>query len=411
VTLLIHAASDPWVVNRQVFYNGSRFDGRNSAADANDDLAIAPGKRALLPGATASRANYTSFSRGINGLIVDIQGLANPQAIGPDDFAFLTGNSDDLESWSEMTEPVSVTVRPGAGAQGADRITIVLPDHAVEGTWLQTTVLANADTGLTSNDVFYFGNAVGETANRVTNALVDDADITLIGDHQRGPFDPAPLIDPYDINRDGLVNATDIILARDHSVDPGQALMLLDAPLGSGTTAAVASSASTSTESAEPVPTVDLMATGVETTLSVSIDAARSVAGRIDVIGNWAVWSRQQMTVQRQRLLKRMEKRAAAHPIASEAVAARQSAVRHAWLAYARGKESASRVQASQAVAQLLGRSFFGSSHIARRDFRDHRATGAERWLFASSEATRSEAELESIWGHSDLGSRVRISK
>jgi len=408
VTILVHAASDPWVVNRQVFYNGSRFDGQNSAANANDDLAIDGQKRALLQGATASRANYTSFSRGINGLIVDVQGLANPQGIGPDDFTFFTGNGDDLATWSELTAPVSVTVRPGAGAQGADRITIVLPDHVAEGNWLQTTVLANADTGLTSNDVFYFGNAVGETGNRVSNALVDSADVSLVGDHQRGPFDPAPITDPYDINRDGLVNATDIILARDHTADPGQALVLLDAPFGSGGTAAVASVTPASTALAEPLPPVDPVAKAVvakatPTTPPVSIGATRPIASQTDVIGNWAVWSRRQIATRRRHVLKRLEKQAASHPIALDAVAARQPVVRRAWRAYAGGTRAALRAEASQAFFRLLGRRL-QARHVAPRQSYDDLATGAQKDPFPSSGSVRSEAELEAIWGHGAFG-------
>ena len=41
-----------------------------------DDAAIATDKTALLPGETASLANYTSYSRGINGIMVDLIGAA-----------------------------------------------------------------------------------------------------------------------------------------------------------------------------------------------------------------------------------------------------------------------------------------------------------------------------------------------
>ncbi len=63
------------VADRKIFYNNSKFD---AASDSN---AIATDKQALLPGGTATLANYTSYSRGINGIIVDIQNLANPGGI------------------------------------------------------------------------------------------------------------------------------------------------------------------------------------------------------------------------------------------------------------------------------------------------------------------------------------------
>src|SRR5580698_7642731 len=55
------------VVDEQIFYNDSAFDGNSTAANAADDAAIATDKTPLLPGQTAGFANYTSYSRGING--------------------------------------------------------------------------------------------------------------------------------------------------------------------------------------------------------------------------------------------------------------------------------------------------------------------------------------------------------
>ena len=59
--------------------------------------------------------------------------------------------------------PTRITVRPGAGQDGADRITLIWADNAIRNSWLQVTVLATDATGLAANDVFYFGNAVGES--------------------------------------------------------------------------------------------------------------------------------------------------------------------------------------------------------------------------------------------------------
>jgi len=59
------------VVGRHIFYNQSAFDGNNAQANAADDNAIATDKQALLPGESATFANYTSYSRGINGIMDD----------------------------------------------------------------------------------------------------------------------------------------------------------------------------------------------------------------------------------------------------------------------------------------------------------------------------------------------------
>ena len=60
------------VVGRKIFYNNSLFDGNNPAANALDDAAIAPDKVALLSGHTPGLANFTSYSKGINGVMIDI---------------------------------------------------------------------------------------------------------------------------------------------------------------------------------------------------------------------------------------------------------------------------------------------------------------------------------------------------
>src|SRR6185503_12092782 len=66
---LAAGATDTWrvggvpsgrVAGRHVFYNNSKFDGASAAVNAADDGAVAPDKLALLPGQTASFANFTS---------------------------------------------------------------------------------------------------------------------------------------------------------------------------------------------------------------------------------------------------------------------------------------------------------------------------------------------------------------
>ena len=79
-------ASTATVVGRSVFYNNSSFDGADRTATAADDAAIAADKRALLPGQAASFADVTSYVKGINGVMVDVQGLPAGAALSADDF-------------------------------------------------------------------------------------------------------------------------------------------------------------------------------------------------------------------------------------------------------------------------------------------------------------------------------------
>ncbi|HZN67491.1 MAG TPA: dockerin type I domain-containing protein, partial [Tepidisphaeraceae bacterium] len=185
--------------------------GRDRAANAGDDGAVATDKQALLPGGIASFANYTSYSRGINGVMVDVRNLPAGNGLAADDFEFSVGGGL-LEGWSAAPVPASVSVRRGAGVDGADRVTITFADGAVKNTWLRARMLPTPDTGLASADVFYFGNAIGETGNSVIDTLVNGADVTAV---RSNLFATAvPIAGAYDIDRDGRVSATDLLLVR-----------------------------------------------------------------------------------------------------------------------------------------------------------------------------------------------------
>ncbi|KKL69631.1 hypothetical protein LCGC14_2112970, partial [marine sediment metagenome] len=231
------------VVGRYVFYNNSKFD--DPAHGFSDDDAIAVDKRALLPGQTATFANYTSYVLGLNGLMLDVAGLTNPGDLNAiEDFSFRIGNGSDPAAWSPAPEPLLLTVEPGAGVNvggnRSDRITLVFADHAIEKQWLEVTVLATANTGLNVPDVFYFGNTPGEagdsatansaTGNSAINTIVNATDEIAARNFQHGPFNRAAIDDPYDYNRDRLVNGTDQIIARNNQTNPLTMLRLITPP-------------------------------------------------------------------------------------------------------------------------------------------------------------------------------------
>ena len=221
---------DSTVAGRYVFYNRSYFDGNNPSATAGDDAAIDTGKSALLPGGAATFANYTSYSRGINGIMVDVSGLANPDGIDAADFTFRVGNSTTPGSWASGPAPQSVTVRQGAGVSGSDRVTIIWADNAIQKQWLQVSVLANTNTGLAANDVFYFGNSVGETGNSTGNTFVDGTDFVGVRDHPRNFLNRAPVTFAFDVNRDSFVDGTDLVIVRDSNTNFLTALKRITAP-------------------------------------------------------------------------------------------------------------------------------------------------------------------------------------
>ena len=202
------------IVDRKIFYNHSALDGNNRAANAGDDGAIATDKTALLPGQMATFANYTSYSRGINGIMLDIAG--GHGAISAADFTFKVGNDNSPDTWSNAPAPLELIVRAGAGVGGADRVEITWADGDIKNQWLQVHLAANDHTGLAHGDTFYFGNAIGETGNSTTDAKVTRIDMLRTVSHfthddHRG-HRPSNYDPTYDFNHDLTVNAKDLLI-------------------------------------------------------------------------------------------------------------------------------------------------------------------------------------------------------
>ncbi len=227
---------DAQIVGRHVFYNNSSFDDNDAGANSQDDAAIAPDKAALMPGRAAALANYTSYSRGINGIMIDVDALPPGAAPGGDDFLFRIGNDDDPTGWTTVEAAPTVTVRRGDGDGGSDRVTIIWPDNTIEKQWLQVTVLAGGDTGLLQDDVFYFGNAIGESGNSASagetaDAKVNVADMLRARENQRNFLNPAPIDFRFDFDRDARVDIVDMLIARNHQTHFLNALKLIALPL------------------------------------------------------------------------------------------------------------------------------------------------------------------------------------
>ena len=220
------------VVGRHIFYNNSSFDGNDPLPNENDDGAIAPDKTALLPGQTATFANYTSYLLGINGIMIDVSALPSrvvEEGLDPSNFEFRVGNNNDLATWEVVQDPgLQVTVRPGAGVENSYRVTLTWPDHVARKQWLQVTMLATPDTTLEYPDVFYYGNAVGETGDMTTDAKVNAYDVLETRGNPRPFFDPAELDTVHDFNRDRRVNAIDTLIARSNQTHFLNALRLID---------------------------------------------------------------------------------------------------------------------------------------------------------------------------------------
>ena len=220
VMLTVQPAPGLRVEARRVFYNNSAFDGFDPAANAADDGAVGTDKQALLPGETSTFNNVTGYSRGLNGIMLDVFNGLNPAppVVTAANFQFQT--SRDGVTWEAGPAPREVTVR----GMPIDfyRITVTFDDGAVANEWLRVLFAPVSDLppdgggGPINFDLFYFGNLAGETGDPVTGdppALRITA-LDLAGTRQNMNTPLPGIENRFDFNRDRRVNALDLAVIR-----------------------------------------------------------------------------------------------------------------------------------------------------------------------------------------------------
>ena len=215
ITLVAPPAAS--IVTSQVFYNESDFE---SNAGLNTPAGVAAaldspttGKRLLQSGAASQAstfANVSSYSKGINGIVIDVNNLAS-STLSTTDFTFrvapsLATGAQNVSSWSTAPAPIApinVSVLSGT----TSRIRIEWADNAIQNTWLQVILKANANTRLALPAVFYIGHALGDV-NGSLPYRVNNSDLAAIQ-----PFisaNPISITDPRDVNKDRKVNNQDL---------------------------------------------------------------------------------------------------------------------------------------------------------------------------------------------------------
>jgi hypothetical protein len=233
------------VTGRRVFYyNSSRYDTTGDPQTPlpfSDDNAIASDKVALRPGQSATFANYTSYTQGINGIMVDLQGAGTHTSITLanilNDFTFKVGNNASPGTWANAPSPIAVTVRTnvnsarnGAGTvSGSDRVELIWLNGAIQQEWLEVIVKATVDTGLAANDVFFFGSEIANTSafNTTAVARTGTPDISGVQSHGANVSANIPITNIYDFDRDGRVDTGDISAIQTHGTNATTGLMLI----------------------------------------------------------------------------------------------------------------------------------------------------------------------------------------
>ncbi len=213
------------IVSRNVFYNRSTSSvfGNGSGNPTNS---IDPTKQALLPGQAATVANYTNYSRGLNGIVIDITSATNLSGITAASFQFATWSTfpDSTPNFVAINPSVTVSTFAGGGLNSSDRVKLEFSNNAIQNAWLRVTILADAHTGLAANDVFYFGNArfdVTPTSPFPSQQVTINAfDVNAI--RARQGQNSGVISNIYDVDRSGIVNAFDT-----NAVRAGQGVLSL----------------------------------------------------------------------------------------------------------------------------------------------------------------------------------------
>jgi hypothetical protein len=160
------------------------------------------------------------------------------------------GNNNTPTTWALANAPTSVSVRAGAGVSGSDRVEIIWNSGAPLREWLEVIVLANADTQLAQKpgypdgqgDVFFFGNAVGNTGagDTAINSTVNAVDEGGARNNPQVVGNNIPITNLYDFNRNALVNAVDEGISRNNATNSATVLKYINitsppaAPEGDG---------------------------------------------------------------------------------------------------------------------------------------------------------------------------------
>jgi len=241
-------AQNAAIVGRRLFYNNSAADNNNPSPGIDDDNAIDDGKQALLPGSAVGEANVTSYGRGVNGIMIDIENLTYDPVVG--DFAFMVGNDTDRAEWTTGPAPTSITVRPGDGVGGSDRVTLIWADGAIVDKWLEVTVRADGGIDLAADDVFCFGNLVGDIdGDRRVDSDDAEAFSTEFGSRGSGLAS--------DLNHDDRVNLIDFAIMRSRN---GSTLADPPAPPAAPEPAAAPSAAPNAGATTRQTPAIEAFA-------------------------------------------------------------------------------------------------------------------------------------------------------
>ncbi len=153
-TININVTTSPSSVSAvKLFYDNSQFNKNveGVGTGTNDDKAIDTTKTAYLPGAgTANFSNVSAYTDGINGIMVDLATGGVHGSLNASDFTFRVGINNSPSLWASAPTPSTISVRTGSPAAGNDRVELTWTDGSIKQEFLEVTVHADPNTGLSA---------------------------------------------------------------------------------------------------------------------------------------------------------------------------------------------------------------------------------------------------------------------
>jgi hypothetical protein len=210
------------VTGRHLFYNNSIWD--NEGYGYTDSSAIATNKTAYIPSGgttTTSFSNMSSYTKGINGIAVDLAGTQG--TISEDDFTVrMSGQFNAMNNspgtWTAAPS-FTLAVDVDTPVAGTNRYKLIWPDESIVDRYVYVLVEGNdteggfnTNTGLVTSDYFFFGNMIGDTGQDAYPYPYVNATDQLQTRANSGDTD---ILSFFDFNRDAEVNATDQLIVRD----------------------------------------------------------------------------------------------------------------------------------------------------------------------------------------------------
>ena len=201
------------VFNRQVFYNDSGYETVSGIPAALSTSKVL--LRSSTTAQTTTFANVSNYSRGLNGLVLDIAGLTTA-TLTANDFTFRVAPSgvsgvQNPSAWGTAPTPSAIVVTAGTmtspGRVRLEWAPLANNQPAIQNTWLQIIVKANANTSLTAPQTFYIGHAMGEV-NGAAAYRVTGADLSQV---QSGISNAIVSVnDIRDVNKDRRITGADL---------------------------------------------------------------------------------------------------------------------------------------------------------------------------------------------------------